>query len=365
MSSKPNLHLLGLFHTKSSLHYSHCAFTGKVLRFPKMMQQYGYNVIEYSNEGSESNASEQVNILSTQEFDHYFNSVKPTDFHGDFAVVGSEVHKIFSERVNNEIKKRIEPNDIICHPFSFTHKNLLTDFPNNRHVETGIGYPEIMDDAFHVFESYAWMHYHLGKKGLGGNNYMWAIPNYFDIDDWIPNYNQGSYIAFLGRITEVKGLEVILEIANIIDFPIKIAGQGDHTKWKHKNIEYIGPITGKERSEFLNNAICTLMPTLYIEPFGGVAIESMLCGTPVVSTNHGAFTETIINGVNGYRCHTLNDWISAIIKTPKLDRKQISDMARAKYSLAACGKQYDKVFDDLNDLNTYGWYTCKSPSFEF
>ncbi len=36
--AKPRLHLVGIFHTKAQLAFSHCAFTGKALRFPKMMQ---------------------------------------------------------------------------------------------------------------------------------------------------------------------------------------------------------------------------------------------------------------------------------------------------------------------------------------
>jgi len=34
----PRLHLIGIFHTQHTAAYSHCAFTGKALRFPKMMQ---------------------------------------------------------------------------------------------------------------------------------------------------------------------------------------------------------------------------------------------------------------------------------------------------------------------------------------
>jgi hypothetical protein len=50
-----------------SAKYSHCAFTGKVLRFPKMMRLYGYKVIEYSNGSSESDANEHVVMLTDAE----------------------------------------------------------------------------------------------------------------------------------------------------------------------------------------------------------------------------------------------------------------------------------------------------------
>jgi len=61
---KPTLHLIGIFHTQHRSSFSHCAFTGKALRFPKMMQAFGYTVFEYSNAGSESVAVEKVEMLS-------------------------------------------------------------------------------------------------------------------------------------------------------------------------------------------------------------------------------------------------------------------------------------------------------------
>lgn len=357
--AKPTLHMIGLFHTITNLDYSHCAFTGKVLRFSKMMQMYGYKVIEYSNEGSTSTADEHVIMLSSEEFNKIFGNRKETDFFGDNSSVDSPAHKIFENKLILELSKRVQPQDIICHPFSFSHQSLLEKFPAQQHIETGIGYPDLIPNTFHVFESYAWMHYHQGRLNNGGNNYEWVVPNYFDLDDWQPNYNQGKYIAFLGRICQIKGLEVILEIAKILDFPIKIAGQGDPTPWQHKNIEYIGPIKGKERSKFLGEAVCTLMPTLYTEPFGGVGVESMLCGTPLIAVDYGAFTETVIGGINGYRCHTLDDWVKSIISSEFLDRKVVADLARSRYSLQVCGQQYDRIFTDLHDLYDYGWYTKK------
>ncbi len=37
----------------------------------------------------------------------------------------------------------------------------------------------------------------------------------------------------------------------------------------------------------------------------GAGVEAMLCGTPLLGSNYGAFQETIIHGVTGFRCNTL------------------------------------------------------------
>lgn len=360
---KPRLHLIGLFHTKSQLAYSHCAFTGKALRFPRMMQAQEYEVIEYSNAGSEAGAIEHIQILSHDEFDALYGDRKKTDFYGDRATVGSEGHRLFENRLLIHMRENLEPEDIICHPFGHAHQILMSEFPSHQHVETGIGYPTLMPNSFRIFESYAWMHYHQGKEGRSGRNYEWVIPNYFDVSEWKPKYKPGEYLAFLGRICSQKGMDTIKEIANYSPWPIVLHGQGDPSPWNHPNIEYRGPISGKARSEFLGNARAALMPTVFTEPFGGSGVEAMLCGTPLIAVDYGAFTETIVDGVTGFRCHTLQDWLDAIDQSSELNRRKVAEIARSRYSLEACGKKYDAVFQSLNNLWRKGWYELRNSQF--
>ena len=349
------LHVISPFHTKNQQYFSHCAFTGKSLRFPKMMKQYGYEVIEYSNEGSESMADEHVQILNHDEFNSFYGADNRSSFE-PLAITGTPGHICFHERLIEQISNRIEPNDIICHTFGVAHENLKNIFPNNFHVETGIGYPIIMDDTFHIFESYAWLHHYHGVGGTGGSNYQWVVPNYYDLDDWIPNYEHGKYLSFMGRVIQAKGLNTIFSIADNSKYPILIHGHGDHSAYNHHNVKFLGPIFGKDRSDFIRNSRALLAPTSFIEPFCGMAVESMLCGTPVISVDYGAMTETVEEGM-GFRCHTLQDWLDAVNDVEKLDRNYIANKARNKYSLEACGKKYDKIFKQLDDLkNKKGWY---------
>ncbi|NDD53463.1 glycosyltransferase [bacterium] len=357
--AKPVLHLVGLFHTQHTAAYSHCAFTGKALRFSKMLQKYGYKVVEYANEGSESVAEEKVAMLGAEELAQMTNAAQRTkqNFHGDLAAVGTPWHQEFENRLIPAMKARVQPRDLICHPFGHAHSRLLSDFPQNIHIETGIGYPTTMPGTVKIFESYAWRHYHCGKDGRQGSNYEYVIPNYFEVNDWQPCYRPGEYVAFLGRIDACKGLDTIYEIAKYTDKKIVLHGQGDPAKWAHPNIEYRGPIHGKQRSEFLRNALCSIMPTNFIEPFGGSGVEGLLCGTPLIATDYGAFTETVQHGVNGFRCKTLQDWLEAIDAAHTLNRVNIADKARATYSLETCGAAYDKAFQQISQLFDKGWYS--------
>jgi glycosyltransferase involved in cell wall biosynthesis len=90
----------------------------------------------------------------------------------------------------------------------------------------------------------------------------------------------------------------------------------------------------------------------------------MLCGTPVITTPFGVFNETIVEGMNGFRCHTLKEFMVAAQKcyaadshtVPKLDRGWIRQWAQARYSLEAVGPQYDAYFKRLETLYGEGFY---------
>ena len=346
MNNKPTLHMIGLFHTICNHDYDHCAFTGKVMRFATMMKRQGYTIIEYSNGVSMSDADEQVQMMTADEL---FNLTKTVDTTtSSIANMDSPQYRIFDEKLTSALKTRVKTGDIVCHPFGPPHAHLVKEIPEARHVETGIGYPNEDFGAFRIFESYAWMHFHQGKNlsyddkgnfyaddsgkpivGRAGKNYEWVVPNYYNVDDWEPSYEPGQYLLYFGRVVAEKGIAIVKEIASRSNMPIRIVGAGNLEDFAGHNMQIEGPLTGaKERSDLLRNAKAVLMPTRYIEPFGGVAIEAMLCGTPVISSDFGAFTETLEHGKTGFRCHTLGDYLTAVVAIEELDREYISNRAR-------------------------------------
>jgi hypothetical protein len=53
-------HVVAPFHTiPDPEEFSHCAFTQKSLKLVRMLKMAGYEVVEYANEGSQSNADEK------------------------------------------------------------------------------------------------------------------------------------------------------------------------------------------------------------------------------------------------------------------------------------------------------------------
>lgn len=352
------LHLLGLFHTIPRPDYSHCAFTGRVIRFGKMMMPFGHEVIEYSNEGSTTQASEHVTILTEAEFLPLQAKMNAAPPHGE-PTIDSDIYRTFCAKLIPELQKRVQPGDIICHPFGHTHANLGDLFPLARHVEIGIGYPNC-HFPLRVYETYAWWSWHQGRENRQGNSYEWVCPMGYDITEWQPKYTTGDYLLYFGRVIHCKGLDVVREIARRVDMPVIICGSGDPSPWLSAdipNLQYRPPVTGLSRSDLLRNAYAMLMPTQYHEPFGGSGVEAQLCGTPLLATDYGAFSETVVHGTTGYRCKTLGDWLTAIDRVPTLNRLEIARRARAHYSLEAVGAQMHRIFQQVSALDKQGWYS--------
>ncbi len=144
------LHLLGLPHTVTNDSFSHCAYTGKILRFAPMLRAQGFEVIHYGVAGAQSGADEQVDIMTTDEHLRFLNIKKyhddATAFVGDKAVIGTPLFTQFNFRLRDELVDRLEPGDVVCLPMGHAHENAVTGQPLIKSgevvaVETGIGYP--------------------------------------------------------------------------------------------------------------------------------------------------------------------------------------------------------------------------------
>lgn len=335
-----------------------------------MMRAQGFDVIHYGVGDENPGATRHIQLFTRAEQEELLGHAHDdlTAFIGNDANVGNKMYVRFNEVLRDVLHENVAAEDVVCLPFGHAHQAGTTNHWGTN-LESGVGYP-ICFSPFRVYESNAWASFHAGKEGSQGSDYQWVIPNYFDAKQWTLGTAPRKYLAFFGRICQIKGLDIVKEIAvQRPDLDVFICGQGDPTPWldpKVPNVKYLPPKTGTDRSAFLGGAIALLAPSRYIEPFCGVTVEANLCGTPALTSNHGAFPETIQNDENGWRCNTLGDWLAGIRWAEGLipvQQKRIRQNAVARYSLEAVGPQYTRVFEqiaDLRDNGALGWYSPRS-----
>lgn len=347
------LHFVGLPHTETIKEYEWCAYTMKLLHMGQICKQIGYETVLYGSANDEGSFGEVVEIITPDDRKEWFGHIdwNTTVFNG-----WDQNDKWWikaNQRAVEEIQKRIEPGDLVCIIAGWCQLSIAKAFPNNFILEWAVGYEGIMPDTHHCFESEIWRHHIYGKNNINDGRFFDAvIPNSFEQTDFLNwDTEREDYFLFLGRLTPKKGLPIVEEIAK--HHRVLTAGQGEI---RIPGTEHVGVIRGKEKAKLLAGAKALICPTTYIEPFGGVAVEAQMSGTPVICTDFGAFTETVQHGTTGFRCRTLREFLEAAHRVDELDKWGIQLYAQSRYSLEAVAPQWKRWYDQIGTLYRGGWY---------
>ena len=76
----------------------------------------------------------------------------------------------------------------------------------------------------------------------------------------------------------------------------------------------------------------------------------------------GAFTETVIDGVTGFRCRTLAEFVDAAKRAGELDRQAIREHALRRFSTSTVRHQYDRYFAALRRCAEAGTHRAAGAS---
>lgn len=185
-----------------------------------------------------------------------------------------------------------------------------------------------------------------------------------------------TQVLLAGRVTRIKGHLVIVEAARRLaaqgrhDFQILFAG--DH----QGRTGYAAEVQAAIDAASLGDAVklvghCDDMPAAYLladfailptsvpESFGRAAVEPQAMGRPVIASNHGGVTETVLDGTTGWLAPVddADAWATAIARAIDLGPGKRLEMgeagkkrARQLYSADAMCAQtlaaYEKVLED-------------------
>lgn len=179
-----------------------------------------------------------------------------------------------------------------------------------------------------------------------------TIYNFIAIDkyNFTKTVAEDAPLVFLGRIEDIKGTHIAIEVAKKTNKRLIIAGnvpdsKKDYFEEKIKPklsecIIYAGPVNDEQKNEILGKASALLMPVQWNEPFGIVMAEAMACGTPVIGFPYGAIPEIIQDGVNGFICENADEMAEKVSMISKIERKKVREIAEGKFSDKTIPGQY-------------------------
>lgn len=376
-------HLLGLVHLPVSETFMSCAFTQKIVKLSKMLLSLGHEVILYGAEGSDAPCTEFIQTHTLRDIRKEWGDGdnrpecnglgyqwRKTGFRHDFNATRTATTIMYYAACIQAINARKRQEDFLLITQNGYQRPIGDAVDLYLTCEPGIGYRGSYT-RFKAFESAYLMNFTYGSRNplkcINGNYYDRVIPNYFDAKDFKFCGDKRDYFLCIGRMIQRKGIFTAVSTVDAIGGTLILAGQGK-LKITSPNCKFIGYVEPWQRSALMGHARAVFVPTKYLEAFGGVAVEAQLCGTPVITTNFGVFPETVVHGVTGFRCDTLQDFVDAAQKVGGLDPQVIRNHAE-RYLMSNVKWEFQKWFSDLYQLylsaqddNVKGWHYLEEPS---
>ena len=168
-----------------------------------------------------------------------------------------------------------------------------------------------------------------------------------------PRYRNKGYILFFGRLSEEKGLDILLRaMKRLPEVELRIAGQGasepalrDYVeKNRMENVKFLGFLSGAAMDEALRDAAFTVISSIWYENFPLSALESFSFGKPVVGARIGGIPEIIDDGVDGYLYDPLD---------PDDLVRKIRTMIESLHRIERMGRKARKKIEEQYDGTQY------------
>ena len=164
-----------------------------------------------------------------------------------------------------------------------------------------------------------------------------------------------DYLAFLGRVSPEKRLDLAVEIAQRAGLPLRIAAKVDPADAEYyeqvirpllrqPGVEFLGEIGERDKRTFLGHARALLFPIDWPEPFGLVLIEAMACGTPVIAFRRGSVPEVLDHGRTGFLCSSVEEAVEAVGRLPEISRRGCRQVFERRFTAARMARDYVEIY---------------------
>ncbi len=142
------------------------------------------------------------------------------------------------------------------------------------------------------------------KIGLDVNKFT-VKPNFIETPSELTEIIRENHFLFIGRLSEEKGIQTLLDTFKGSNFQLRIAGDGPmkaqvlEASKSAENIQYLGSLSRQDVKNELIRTQGLIFPSIWFEGMPMTIIESLGFATPVIASKLGAMKSMIQDNQNG------------------------------------------------------------------
>jgi glycosyltransferase involved in cell wall biosynthesis len=183
-----------------------------------------------------------------------------------------------------------------------------------------------------------------------------VVPTFVDAARFAPDRVRERRIAFVGRLSPVKGIEVLLEAfeglqgrEDMADLELVVAGSGEpayaarlreRARAISPRIRFVGTLDDAGVRDLLSSAMMSVVASLCYDNLPNAILESLAAGTPVAASDLGSMAEVLRGTDAGFLFppgdpRALADGLARALSRPdtlaRMSRSAV-ELARGRYS---------------------------------
>jgi glycosyltransferase involved in cell wall biosynthesis len=142
------------------------------------------------------------------------------------------------------------------------------------------------------------------KIGLDESKFT-VKPNFTKNSSELTEIAREDHFLFIGRLSEEKGVQTLLETFKASIHQLRIAGDGPmkeqvlEAQNEFENIQYLGSLSKEEVIREMKRTQALIFPSICFETFGMTLIEAYSCSTPVIASEIGAPKALVKHKITG------------------------------------------------------------------
>ncbi len=152
-----------------------------------------------------------------------------------------------------------------------------------------------------------------------------------------PMSNRGNHYLFVGRLSEEKGVRVLLDAARQQPFPLHIIGDGPLADLVREavqtlsHVQYLGPQPRPVVAKAMQECRALVVPSTWYEGLPTVILEGYSTGTPVICSDQKNLNQIVEHNKTGILFRTGNAQDLARTLTQSLDLSEVAKGGYQKY----------------------------------